>query len=158
MKRRLSALTILALLGLGACAHDRGEVAPGYSWIYLENQSEGAKLAYGLPDSDAILLMMTCKPGSRNVGLSMISADKKPEFTLISRRTHERVVGRSVPDMMSGAQLIEASSRADGAALASFDRTGDLAVVSQGRRFNLKAGKNDRAEVTQFFRSCGRRA
>ncbi|WP_369058917.1 hypothetical protein ABOZ73_14860 [Caulobacter sp. 73W] len=158
MKRRLSALMVLAVLGLGACAHDRGETAAGYSWIYLENQSEGAKLAYGLPNSDAILLMMTCKPGSRTVDLSMISADKKPEFILISRKTQERVVGRSVPDMMSGAQLIEASSRADGAALSSFDRTGDLAVVNQGRRFNLKAGKNDRADVTQFFRSCGKAA
>ncbi|MDG2522720.1 hypothetical protein P7B02_14370 [Caulobacter segnis] len=156
MKRRLSALMVLALLGLGACAHDRGEVVPGYSWIYLENQSEGAKLAYGLPNSDAVILMMTCKPGTKSVGLSLISGDKKPEFTLVSRKAQERVVGRSTPDMMSGARLIEASSRADGAALRSFERTGDLAVVNQGRRFNLKAGKNDRADVTQFFRSCGR--
>ncbi|WP_269716222.1 hypothetical protein [Caulobacter sp. NIBR2454] len=156
MKRTLVALSVLTALGLGACAHERGEVMGGYSWVYLENQSEGAKLAYGLPNSDAVILMMTCKPGSRNVGLSLISNEAKPEFTLISRKTQERVVGRAAPDMMSGAQLIEASSRADGGALAVFDRTGDLVVQNQGRRYNLKAGKNDRAEVSQFFRSCGR--
>jgi hypothetical protein len=65
--------TIATALALGALAgcmslHTTGSATmTNYGLYYSENEDEGAKLAYGLENSDALSLMLECKKGSGRV-------------------------------------------------------------------------------------------
>ena len=56
---RLFSFSILAAmlgLALGSCATQPPQ-SSGFAWNYQPDQGEGVKLAYGQPQSDAVLLM-----------------------------------------------------------------------------------------------------
>lgn len=149
MSRSLSVLFVLAA-GLCACAQP---TAPGYAWSYQQDEHEGAKLAYGAPSSDDVVLMMTCAPGSGRVLLSAISEGSRNDIVLASAGGRDRFTGATAPSELGGA-LVEAEAPASARALDGFARTGDLAMMAGGEQVSLAAGHGEREGVAEFFEIC----
>ena len=151
-----------AILGLGiscllaACTTGGGYGAVDLGWSLHHAEGEGAKLAYGQPDSDNVLLMMTCQPRSGQVLVSLTApATTVPEaIELVSNGRSSRLAGASAPAMSEGASLVEAMAPDTDPALQNFARTGDLAVVENGRPAQMPVRRAERAAVTGFFAQC----
>lgn len=151
-----------AILGLGiscllaACTHGGGYGAMDLGWSLHHAEGEGAKLAYGQPDSDNVLLMMTCQPRSGQVLVSMTApAGSAPaSIELTSSGRSSRLPGATAPAMAEGASLVEAMAPANDPALQNFARTGDIAVVENGRPAQMPVRRAERAAVSDFFAQC----
>lgn len=151
-----------ALIGIGAscllaaCAHQGdGSGVGGMAWSLHHTETEGAKLAYGQPASDNVVLMLSCRPQSGRVLVSLAAPAGAPPnlIELKSRRQVTRLEGAAGPGLGEGA-IIEAEAPVGDPALTSFARTGDIAIVEQGRAAKLPAGRAERAAVTDFFTQC----
>lgn len=151
-----------AIIGLGiscllaSCAH-QGQGGPsGMAWSLNHAEGEGAKLAYGQPQSDNVLIMMTCQPRSDQVLVSINAPIDAPLDTihLASRRNVSHLPAQTTPGMGDGAAYVEARASVTDPTLASFDATGDLAVVSAGRRAALPVRGAERSTVSSFFAAC----
>lgn len=155
MKRR-------AIIGLGiscllaSCAHQGQSGLPGMAWSLNHAEGEGAKLAYGQPQSDNVLIMMTCQPRSGRVLVSMTAPMDAPSDAIqISSRDHNsRLAADATPGMGEGASYVEAQAPVTDPALVSFEATGDLAVMANGRRTPLPVRGPERRAVSDFFASC----
>ena len=155
-------MRVRAFMGIGiscllaACAHQGdGGARGGMAWSLHHAEGEGAKLAYGQPASDNVLLMMTCQPRSGQVLVSLTApaGDAPAMIELSSKGRSSRLAGDLAPGMGDGA-IIEAKASAIDPALASFARTGDLAVVEGDHSAKLPAGRAERAAVSDFFDQC----
>jgi len=148
--------TILALsaaaLALAACAHETTS-ASNYAWSYQQNEYEGAKLAYGAPSSDDVLLMMTCAPHSGRVQLSAITDAAQNDIVLTSGKGRDRFTGAAAPSEFGGA-IVEAEAQARAPSLDRFARTGDLAMMAGAQKVSLAASGAAHAGVKQFFETC----
>lgn len=153
-RRTIFSLGISCLLA--ACAHQGDHPQAGMEWSLNHAEGEGAKLAYGQPASDHVLLMMSCEPGSGAVRVSMTAAaDEIPgAIALKSAGRVTRLEGQALPGMGEGSVLVEAETPASAPALASFARTGDLAVVQNGRNAPLPVRRGERETVQAFFAEC----
>ena len=152
MSRRLIAPALFLAFALGACASERSSV-PGYGWSYMDNTGDGLKLAYGRPNSDDVVMMMACAPGSSAVTLTATSLPGR-EIALASGRVVTRLPAqRMASDMAEG--LLQARTTTDASALSAFRRTGDLTLLVADERHNLDAAPSDRAGVKAFFKACG---
>lgn len=153
--RRRSLFSVFAALGLTACAHPMTPVAtaPDMAWSLTHAEGEGAKLAYGQPQTDNVLLMLTCAPRSGAVQVSMTA----PEGTgatalkLSSGGRSARLKGESAPSGLGDGLLVEAQTRADDPVLAKFAQSGELAVAVGARRTELPA---DPDKSRRFVESC----
>ena len=153
--RRRTAMSLAVSCLLAACAHQGEAPGAGMAWSLQHSEGEGAKLAFGQPSSDNVLIMMTCAPQSGQVLVSLTAeADAAPDIELVSRTTHSRLDGETAPAMGEGAILIEAETGLSDPALASFARTGDLAVLEAGRRATLPVRAAERETVRDFFAAC----
>lgn len=156
MAPRIAALAALGLMtaALASCSHET-VAADGYRWAYLAaDDADAPRLAYGRPDSDDVVLMMSCQPGRDEVNLSALGLSGA-ELVLASGAAESHFTGATIRDAMSEAELLEASGKTTAPALEGFKRSGDLAVLSQGGRHSLTAGSADRNNVRAFFRACG---
>ncbi|WP_421932583.1 hypothetical protein [Phenylobacterium sp.] len=155
MKRR-------AIIGLGiscllaSCAHQGQSGLPGMAWSLNHAEGEGAKLAYGQPQSDNVLIMMTCQPRSGRVLVSMTAPVDAPSdaIEITSRDHNSRLAADATPGMGEGASYVEARAAVTDPALASFAATGDLAVVAGGRKAAMPVRGPERAAVNDFFAAC----
>ncbi len=155
MKRR-------AIIGLGiscllaSCAHQGQSGLPGMAWSLNHAEGEGAKLAYGQPQSDNVLIMMTCQPKSGQVLVSMTAPIDAPSnaIQLASRRQTSRLAAEATPGMGEGAAYVEAKAPVTDPTLASFASTGDLSVVANGRKGPMPVSGAERSAVNGFFASC----
>ncbi|WP_374469059.1 hypothetical protein [Phenylobacterium sp.] len=150
--RRRAVLSFVTACALSACAHQQTPSAlPGMAWSLHEAEGEGAKLAFGQPYSDNVVLMMSCAPGSGTVLVSAnAAADARPELTLASGSRSARYRAEVAPGMGEGA-LVEASAPATDAVLQRFADSGELAVAVNGRR---TAVPGDKAKARRFLSSC----
>ncbi|MES2721807.1 MAG: hypothetical protein V4656_01515 [Pseudomonadota bacterium] len=155
MKRR-------AIIGLGiscllaSCAHQGQSNMPGMAWSLNHAEGEGAKLAYGQPQSDNVLIMMTCQPRSGRVLVSMTAPMDAPTdaIHLASKRNNSRLAAVATPGMGEGAVYVEANAPVTDRALASFAQTGDLSVVTKGRKAAMPVSSSERVAVNGFFAAC----
>lgn len=155
MRRRAILGLGLSCLLLSACTHG-GYGAVDLGWSLHHADGEGAKLAYGQPNSDNVLLMMTCQPRSGQVLVSMTSRDTVglEAIEIASNGHSSRLPGASAPAMTEGASLVEAMAPATDPALQSFARTGDIAVMENGRAARMPVRQTERATVADFFDEC----
>lgn len=148
----LAALTLLTA-GLAGCAHEKVAM-DGYRWAYLEAAQEAPRLAYGRPNSDDVVLMISCRPGQDQVDVSAVGLSGG-EIVLASGRAESRFAAAKVDDAMTQQTLLEARGKASAPALAGFRKSGDLALLTKGERHSLAAGSADRGHVQAFFKACG---
>ena len=152
--------TVIAGLGLSclltACAQQAGPAAPAMTWSLNHAEGEGAKLAFGQPNSDNLLLLMTCQPRSGEVMITMAAPEHRPAsaIELISNKRFSRLPGQVVPAVSEGESLIEAQTPASNPTLANFARTGDLRVGGNGASARLPVSLDDRKVVQSFLASC----
>ena len=156
MKRR-------AIIGLGlaigvcACATQMTPIAgpANMAWAFNQNPDEGAKLAFGAPASDNVVLMMTCAPGSSRISLSAVTTEKAPlGVTLASGADKTRFRGAPSAGFDGAVSLVEASAPMAAAPLKGFQRTGDLALIDGRRKVKIAAGAKDKPAVDRFFKAC----
>ncbi|MCR5879068.1 hypothetical protein [Phenylobacterium sp. J367] len=150
--RRRAALSFTVACVLSACAHQQTPSAlPGMAWSLHSVEGEGAKLAFGQPYSDNVVLMLSCQPGSGTVLVSANApADARPELTLASGTRSARYRADVAPGLGEGA-LVEASAAAADPVLKRFADSGELSVAVNGRS---TAMPGDRAKARQFVASC----
>lgn len=151
--RRRALLGLTASCVLGACAHPVATPGGGMAWSLNHTPEEGAKLAFGRPQSDDILVMLTCQSRSGQVRVSL-SAPADGPIEIASGDTRSRLAGASGPGMNDGAVLIEAAASAKDATLRRFARTGRLAVGVGSARAELPADREARTRIAAFFSSC----
>ncbi|MBX3479567.1 MAG: hypothetical protein KF842_04145 [Caulobacter sp.] len=142
------------LLLLGSCMHGQQALSSDMAWSLQQTPEEGAKLAYGAPASDNVVLMMTCQPGAGEVTVSTVSAAPAPAIVLASGRERATLAATGGPSGMGEGHYLEASTRAANKALARFARTGDLTLVQDSRSVKLAANAADRPQVAGFFKAC----
>ena len=149
-------LALAATAALCACAHETPPAAvAGMGWSLSQTDSEGAKLAYGLPQSDTVLLMLACQPRSGQVQVSLTAPVGSPgALEIASQGRRSRLQGQVSPGMGEGAVYVEAEARVDDAALAGFARSGDLTLTEGGRRAALPARGVEQTAVGRFFAAC----
>ncbi|USQ97707.1 hypothetical protein [Caulobacter sp. RL271] len=155
MASRIAPVVVLGLLaaGLTGCAHEK-VAQDGYHWAYLESAAEAPRLAYGRPNSDDVVLMLSCSPGQDRVDVSAVGLSGG-EIVLASGRAESRFAAAQVDDAMAEGGLLEARGKTSAPALDGFRKSGDLALLTKGERHSLAAGSADRGNVKAFFRACG---
>ncbi|MDQ0462363.1 hypothetical protein QO010_000111 [Caulobacter ginsengisoli] len=155
MFRLFSFSILFAMLGmaLGSCATPPAGVG-GFAWNYQQNDGEGAKLAYGAPQSDAVLLMMSCAPDSNRVQVSMLGGSEREGVVLASNGARDSFGGQAQTDPMSGGQVVQVEVPANAPSLTQFARTGELTLIDRGRSVQLSAQGGEKAGVSRFFADC----
>lgn len=151
MSRTLAIIGALAGFAVSGCMHQTTDVS-GLGWSYQDDTGEGPKLAYGEPQSDNIVMMMTCQPGDRTVNLSLLGGSPHERLTLASNGRTEAF--SSAPVDSPGAYMVEANAPLSAAPLAEFEQTGRLTLVSRGRTAPIDASGGERAKVQRFFQAC----
>jgi len=118
--------------------------APAMDW-HFHTEGETAKLAYGVANSDQLVLMLMCTEGEDKVS------------TLGSVRAEaETATGQtSYKDPMTGGILHEAEIDRHDAALADLAATGKMTVVSEQGEVAIGSDSADQEAVKAFFASCG---
>jgi hypothetical protein len=151
---RIAAITALtaSVLLLGSCMHGQSYVAGDMGWSLHETPEEGAKLAYGAPNSDNVALMLSCQPASGNVRVSTASMQASPAIVLKSGKTEIALPATATPSMGEG-HFLEAGAKANDPVLASFARTGDITLM-QGKDSMQLSAKGDRTQISKFFATC----
>lgn len=137
-------------LAVAGCS---AQAAPDYGWSFQQNEQEGAKLAYGAPSSDDVVLMMTCAPGSGHVLLSAVTERTREALVLASDGARDRFSGEVLPSELGGL-LLEAKAQARAESLAAFARTGKLSMAANGETVSLPARGGEREGVRRFFDTC----
>ena len=151
MGRRIIA-SLVALGALAACAHESPPPAVGMAWSLTSTPEEGAKLAYGAPDTDNLVLMLTCLPKSGEVQVWLMGADAANPGALVlsSGERTARIPARRSED---GYQAFHAAAPATDAVFTSFAGAGTLGFALGGRRTVLPGAGGD---ARKFVVSCRR--
>ncbi|HYG27176.1 MAG TPA: hypothetical protein VD906_09730 [Caulobacteraceae bacterium] len=154
MSRTLSIAAIAAAgAALSGCASNAAPVS-GYAWSYQQIEGEGEKLAYGAPNSDDVVMMMTCEPGSGRVIMSALVDQMRDQLVLASggeQRAYPAIGGTSELD---GGAVVEAEGLVDRPVLDRFARTGELAMLTGRERVSLAARGEERTSIGRFFERC----
>lgn len=153
--RRRALISFTAACALSACAHQTtppvASAADGMRWIEVEG--EDPKLAFGLPDSDVVALMMTCAPKSGQVAIAVFGAagGKASALNLRSGAASMRLAVQREPSELQDA-VIETAAAANTPVMASFARTGELAVGVGAAPTTLPSAEAGTAR--RFVESC----
>jgi len=126
---------------------------PEMAWSLSHAEGEGAKLAYGQPQTDNVLLMLTCAPRSGAVQVSMTAPDgaAAQALKLSSGGRSAKLAGQTAPSGLGDGLLVEAEARADDPVRARFAENGELAVAVGARWTKLPA---DPEKSRRFLDSC----
>lgn len=122
--------------------------APALGW-HFHTEGDTAKLAYGVANSDQLVLMLMCRAGEDTVStLGSVRADADTATAQTSYR-----------DPMTGGILHEAEIDKGDAALADLAATGKITVVSDQGKVAIESApgsaSTDQEAVKAFFASCG---
>ncbi|MFK0298453.1 hypothetical protein ACIQTU_04450 [Brevundimonas sp. NPDC090276] len=121
-----------------------GQGAAGW---HLLHEGSMAKLAYGLPDSDQVALMLTCSPGDRT---AVVYGDTQPRSpALIPAATGPQLI-----DPLSDGEAFETRLPLSDAALTGLARGGRMAVQSEAGEKQLRASRAERRMVQGFLSYC----
>jgi hypothetical protein len=154
--RRRAVVSLIASCALAACAHQTAPSAmAGMSWIATTADAGGeAKLAFGAPNTDNVVLMMSCQPGSGRIALSTLEPApiRTRVMTLTSRARSSKHAAVAMPNELGDGALVEAQAPAADPTLTRFAETGELAVAVNGRRLSLPGAARD--DARRFVDSC----
>ena len=118
-------------------------VAP-MGW-HLSHEGQMAKLAYGVANSDQLVLMLMCTPGEDKV--STLGSVRAEADTATGQTSYQ--------DPMTGGVLHESEIARNDAALADLAATGKMTVVSDQGKVAIGSDSPDQEAVKAFFASCG---
>jgi hypothetical protein len=155
MGRRIAAFAALTLAaGLAGCAHEK-VASTGYQWVYMEAAGDSApRLAYGLPNSDELVMMLNCQPGADRLEVMAVGLPGDA-IALASGGAQSRLPAVHVEDELNDGGALRARTTSRDAALAGFRKSGELALLVGNERHDLAARSADRRRVRAFFTACG---
>ncbi len=146
----------LAGAALCACNHDQARLTlgPGYGLFY-NDQGPTVALAYGLPNSDDVALMLQCAKGSGMVQVSDVARGKPAGAILLASagRTTSVAVKPEAGES-SGPGVLQGSTPLGAPALGGFRRSGVIEVAYAGVRYTITAAPAERPGVERFFGVC----
>jgi hypothetical protein len=154
--RRRRTFSMLAVLTLAACAHgengERRGAYGGMDWVLSQAPGYESKLAYGVPNSDSVVLMLSCQPRSDQVSVVLVgfASGPRPTLTLGSGHTVARLPASRVQGMDDFD--VEATAPARSRPLHRFAETGELTVGVGARRTEMPAA--DPSTSRKFVESC----
>ena len=154
--RRRAIFSLLSVLTLAACAHEPGEdqrgAYGGMDWVLSQAEGYESKLAYGVPDTDNVAVMLSCQPKSGHVSVVLVGVEggARPTLTLGSGRERTRLTASRVQGMDS--YDVEATASARSRPLARFAETGELTIGVASRRTEFPPA--DPSESRRFVESC----
>jgi hypothetical protein len=120
---------------------------PAMGWS-LSREGAMAKLAYGVPNSDQMALMITCAPGDAT---AVVYGEFHPDSPRLTRAS----LGPAPVDPLSGGEAYETRIGLNDASLRDLAQRGALRVVSDAGRFDLPADPQERRTVAGFLSYCG---
>jgi hypothetical protein len=156
--RRRAILSFAAACVLSACAHQQTPSAFGMRDMrWIDVPGDEPKLAFGVPDSDVVVLMMTCAPRSGQVEVAYFAGPDGGGRALELRSG--KAVSRLTPDTeLPGLEsptndvVMMATAATVTPALARFAKTGELGVAAGRRATALPAASAGQAR--RFVESC----
>jgi hypothetical protein len=122
------------------------------TWSLSQVEGEGAKLAFGKPQSDDVLVMLTCEPRSNRLRVSAPASTNGRFIGLSSGREARRYVASAGPAGFGDGVVLEAEARPDDPVVTRFAASGQLALDVDGRRLALPA--DDPRQAREFVNSC----
>ncbi len=126
---------------------------------HLVHEGDRAKLAYGVENSDQILVMLSCAAGDHTVEVFGVAAPEADEVTLTSASLSSSVDVETTFDPISGSMAIETTLPIRASALEGFRETGRFALASDdGSSVSANAVQAEMPRVQAFFEHCDRRA
>ena len=149
----------LALSVLCACHAGNGgprQLPPDRPTWSTTTDAGRTRLAYGVPQSDMVVLAFDCRLHSGQVTVSGPLAPGADRLVLASDAGVHEIAGRSEPDPESGATLLTGLTDVRDSALAAFARTGRLARIDPDGRTALPALGLQRVRVRRFLDACAR--
>ena len=117
---------------------------PAMDW-HFHTEGDTAKLAYGVANSDQLVLMLTCTPGE----------DKVSTLGSVRAEADTATGQTSYTDPMTGGILHESEIDKHDVALADLAATGKMTVVSDQGEIAIGSDKADQEAVKAFLASCG---
>lgn len=118
--------------------------APALDW-HFHKEGDTAKLAYGVANSDQLVLMLTCTAGDDKV--ATLGSVRAVAETASDEQSYE--------DPMTGGVLHEAAIDKADSALNALAATGTMTVETANGMTALGTSSSDKAAVKAFFASCG---
>ncbi|MBD7941920.1 hypothetical protein [Brevundimonas guildfordensis] len=152
---RKSVLPILAAVGLAAVAAHATTYSPSTprsgeeavaGW-HLLREGPMAKLAYGLPNSDQLALMLTCEPGERS---AVVYGDVQPRSAGLILASH----GPQPIDPLSNGEAFETRLPLNDSALSGLASGGRMTVQTEAGDRQLTATRAERRLVQGFLSYC----
>ncbi|MBN8551947.1 MAG: hypothetical protein J0L52_03505 [Caulobacterales bacterium] len=126
---------------------------------HLVHQGDQARLAYGIADSDQILVMFSCAAGDQQVHVFGQAAPETRSVRLTSASLTSDIAVVTEMDPLSGVPVIEAEIPLRSAALRGFRENGRLTLTAgDGRAILAHAMQAELASVQVFFEHCERRS
>jgi hypothetical protein len=149
---RKTVFSVLAAVGLAAfTAHaaSRAPLSPeeGAAGWHMLHEGAMAKLAYGLPNSDQLALMLTCAPGDR---AAVVYGDVHPRSPALILAAD----GPQPIDPLSNGEAYEARLPLSDAALTGLARGGRMTVQTEVGDRQLTATRAERRMVQGFLSYC----
>lgn len=150
---RRIALSLLAAAVLNGCALPREPVGRDMSWIMGDVTAERASLALGVPQSDDLQMLLSCRPQSGTVEITVVG--RHGDGAVIELRS-DKLVGRYKgaghdDEENAGGLDIDLTLAASDPVLTNFASTGKLTVVFSGRQVRLPNGFS---QAHDFLRLC----
>lgn len=163
---RLAATLAVATCGLAmaACATtatppaaaSSGTPMPvtGLDW-HLTIDEPGAKLAYGIEESDELKLGLTCERGTGRLEINAMRPANTRELHLESGGETERYRARAEPSGLHEGVFLSAQARTADPVFQRFRKVGWLADLQGGRRETYAPHAAAAPSIEQFFAFCG---
>jgi hypothetical protein len=151
------AIGLLAATVLSGCALPRDHVERGMRWVVGDATKDRATLALGVPQTDDLQMLLSCRPLSGQVDVTVVG--RKGDGAVVELRS-DKVGGRYTgaghdDEENAGGVDIDLKLAASDPVLVNFAATGRLEVVFTGRRMRLPNGF---APAHDFLRLCRRPA
>jgi hypothetical protein len=154
MRRRIVLGLIVAAV-LTGCALPRERAGAGMRWGLESVTAKGARLALGVPGTDDVRMILTCRSGSEAIDVTVVG--RAGDGAVVELQSGE-VVGRyagagHVDEESLGGLDIDLKIPVSDPVLASFAETGKLTIVFTQRQVRLPNGF---APAHDFMRLCAR--
>ena len=129
----------------------------GMKWNYFGTPDNDKRLAYGLPDSDVVGIIFSCRRKTPIVGFSTNLDHGKPgsgEVRLKSGKAQGRYAVKTTPsETADGLDAVGTIPLAD-AVLAAFEKTGLISQVEGKTHPQNARTPAERADIQRFFGFC----
>lgn len=126
---------------------------------HLVHEGDRAKLAYGVANTDQVLVMFSCAAGEPMVEVFGLAAPETDSIRFTSATLTTDVGVEPEHDPISGSAMIDTEIPTSAHALQGFRDTGRLNLTTDdGRSVPAHAVQSEQADVRAFFDHCERRS